>query len=42
VIETSSESKSWGTVGVNANIIEASWDALVDAIAYGLMKGSQQ
>jgi len=39
VIETSGGAQSWGTVGVNANIIEASWDALVDAIVYGLMKG---
>jgi len=38
-IETSSGSQRWGTVGVNENIIEASWDALVDAIVYGLMKG---
>lgn len=38
VIETSGQGQSWGTVGVNENIIEASWDALVDAIVYGLMK----
>lgn len=38
-IETSDGKQSWGTVGVNKNIIEASWDALVDAITYGLMKG---
>lgn len=38
-IETSGNGKSWGTVGVHSNIIEASWDALVDAITYGLMKG---
>lgn len=38
-IETASEGESWGTIGVNANIIEASWDALVDSITYGLMKG---
>jgi 2-isopropylmalate synthase len=27
---------SWGTVGVSENIIEASWEALVDSIEYGL------
>ena len=27
---------TWGTVGVSPNIIEASWQALVDAIAYKL------
>ena len=29
---------SWGTVGVSLNIIEASWQALVDSINYKLMK----
>ena len=28
----------WGTVGVSENIIEASWEALVDAIEYKLFK----
>ncbi len=28
----------WGTVGVNENVIEASWDALVDSIEYKLCK----
>jgi 2-isopropylmalate synthase len=38
-IETGDERGSWQTVGVNQNIIEASWEALVDAITYGLLKG---
>lgn len=38
IIETSDGQESWGTVGVHANIIEASWKALVDSIAYGLLK----
>lgn len=29
---------SWGTVGVSSNIIEASWQAIVDSIAFGLLK----
>jgi len=28
----------WGTVGVNENIIEASWDALIDSFEYKLCK----
>ena len=36
LIETSDGEKSWGTVGVSENIIEASWQALVDSIEYGL------
>jgi len=37
LIETSDGQSSWGTIGVSENVIEASWDALVDAITYGLM-----
>jgi 2-isopropylmalate synthase len=37
LIETSDGKASWGTVGVSDNVIEASWDALVDAITYGLL-----
>jgi len=36
LIETSDHEKTWGTVGVSENIIEASWEALVDAVEYGL------
>ncbi len=28
----------WGTIGVSENIIEASWNALVDSVEYGLMR----
>ncbi|MDO8964337.1 MAG: citramalate synthase [Coriobacteriia bacterium] len=30
---------SWGTVGVSQNIIEASWEALVDSLEYGIAHG---
>ena len=30
--------RSWRTVGVGPNIIEASWEALTDALFYGLLK----
>ena len=36
LIESSGFGKSWGTVGVSPNIIEASWRALSDSIIYGL------
>ncbi len=36
LIETSDGKDVWVTVGVGANIIEASWEALVDALTYGL------
>lgn len=38
LIESRDEHDKWGTVGVSNDIIEASWQALVDAICYKLMK----
>jgi len=38
LVESSSPTDSWSTVGVHTNIIEASWQALVDAIEFGLMQ----
>ncbi len=38
-IEFRDENNTWTTVGVNENIIEASWKALVEAIEYKLLKG---
>lgn len=41
IITTSDGESTWGTVGVSENIIEASWNALVDSIEYGLHKIEQ-
>ncbi len=38
LIEWSDHRKSWSTVGVSDNVIEASWRALVDAIRLELMR----
>ena len=38
LIETSDGETSWVTVGVGANVIEASWGALVDGLTFGLRK----
>lgn len=38
LIESGDEEERWGTVGVSENIIEASWQALVDSIEYKLLK----
>jgi 2-isopropylmalate synthase len=38
LIVSDDEVESWGTVGVSENIIEASWEALVDSIEYGLTR----
>ena len=37
LIETQNGTKSWSTVGASTNIIEASWQALVDSVEYGLL-----
>ncbi len=42
LIETADGEKSWGTVGVSENIIEASWEALVDSVEYGLSHPGQE
>lgn len=36
-VESTDGVKNWGTVGISENIIEASWEALVDSIEYGLL-----
>ncbi len=38
LIESMDETDSWNTVGVSENIIEASYEALVDSIEYKLLK----
>lgn len=36
LIDTYDGEKTWSTVGTSANIIDASWQALADAVEYGL------
>ena len=38
LIESQDNADSWTTVGVHENIIEASWEALIDSIEYKLLK----
>ncbi len=42
LIQSQDEHDSWTTVGVSENIIEASWQALVDSIEYKLLKDSKK
>jgi 2-isopropylmalate synthase len=42
LIEWSDHHKSWSTVGVSDNVIEASWKALVDAIRLELMRLTEE
>jgi 2-isopropylmalate synthase len=42
LIESGDGEKTWGTIGLSENIIEASWQALVDSIEYGLLHKKAQ
>ncbi|MBF0485036.1 MAG: citramalate synthase [Candidatus Omnitrophica bacterium] len=42
LIESQDEHDTWTTVGVHENIIEASWEALVDSVEYKLLKDSKK
>jgi 2-isopropylmalate synthase len=39
LIDTGDGQREWTTVGVHANVVEASWLALADAVRYGLLAG---
>lgn len=38
LIESGDKKRIWGTVGVSGNIIDASWEALLEAVEYKLMQ----
>ena len=38
LIDSTDGERTWSTIGVSENIIEASWQALSDSIVYGLLK----
>jgi len=42
LVETRDNDSQWGTVGVSQDIIEASWQALVDSITYKLLKDEKK
>ena len=42
LIESSDGQASWGTVGVSENVIEASWEALVDSVEYKLFREEEE
>ncbi|HMJ74504.1 MAG TPA: alpha-isopropylmalate synthase regulatory domain-containing protein, partial [Iamia sp.] len=37
LVDSTDGERTWTTIGVDTNIIEASWQALVDSIVYGLL-----
>lgn len=42
LIESSDGENRWGTVGVSHNVVEASWQALVDSVVYHLLKQEEK
>ncbi len=39
LLDASDGTETWGTIGVHENVIEASWDALVDSLEAGMLPG---
>jgi len=39
LIDSSDGRDNWSSVGVGVNVVEASWQALVDSISFGLLRG---
>jgi 2-isopropylmalate synthase len=39
LLDSSDGEETWGTIGVSENIIEASWEALVDSLEAGMLPG---
>jgi 2-isopropylmalate synthase len=37
LLDASDGEQVWGSIGVSENVVEASWEALVDSLEYGLM-----
>ena len=42
LLDTTDGQDTWGAIGVSENIIEASWDALVDSLEAGMLPGRTQ
>ena len=41
LLDSADEERSWATIGVSENVIEASWDALCESIVYGLLQAER-
>ena len=39
LLDASDSEQVWGSIGVSENIIEASWEALVDSLEFGMQAG---
>jgi 2-isopropylmalate synthase len=41
LLDASDGDRVWGSIGVSENVIESSWEALVDSLEYGMQLGRQ-
>ena len=41
LLDASDGTDTWGAIGVHENVIEASWDALVDSLEAGMLPGRE-
>jgi 2-isopropylmalate synthase len=39
LLDASDGTDTWGAIGVSENVIEASWNALVDSLEAGMLPG---
>jgi 2-isopropylmalate synthase len=42
LLDSSDGTDTWGSIGVSENVIEASWDALVDSLEAGMLPGRSE
>jgi 2-isopropylmalate synthase len=42
LIDASDGHHTWGTIGVSENIIEASWEALIDSLEYAMQSRDEE
>jgi len=42
LLDSSDGTDTWGSIGVSENIIEASWEALVDSLEAGMLPGRSE
>jgi 2-isopropylmalate synthase len=42
LLDSSDGEQVWGSIGVSENVIEASWEALVDSLEYGMQAGRRE
>ena len=40
LLDVSDGDRTWGSIGVSENVIEASWEALVDSLEFGMQAGA--